>query len=187
MNPASQTDAIVSAIASEALTLNKIDDDGEMYEPMPIEQDQVRAVLSSVSNTLDVATFANAVSNAAATSKFKVSVGSTSMIPPDEEDDLWSNSEPISMMVDLNDLEASLTSLEAQLSAVGKAAKGVSAEHLSKVWSIDLDTAKKTIDLTTQLCKHGESDHLRRQYSTNDRMLRYKRINTHFFTDTFQK
>ena len=82
------------------------------------------------------------------------------MIPPDEKDDLWSNSEPISMMVDLNDLEASLESLEARVSAVGKAAKGVSAEHLSKVWSIDLDTAKKTIDLTTQLCKHGESDHL---------------------------
>ena len=88
-----------------------------------------------MSNTLDVATFANAVTNAAAKSKFKVSVGATSIIPPDEEDDLWSNSEPISMMVDLNDLEASLASLEAQLSAVGKAAKGVSAEHLSKVWS----------------------------------------------------
>ena len=72
--------------------------------------------------------------------------------------------EPISMMVDLNDLEGFLVSLEAELSAVGKAAKGVSAEHLSKVWSIDLDTAKKTIDLTTQLCKHGESDHLRQQY-----------------------
>ena len=134
-----------------------------------------------------LATFANAVSNEAATSKFKVSVGSTSALPPEEEDDLWSDlEEPISMMVDLNDLEGSFESLEAKLSAVGKAAKGVSAEHLSKVWSIDLDTAKKTIDLTTQLCKHGESDHLRRQYSTNDRMLRYKRINTHFFTDTFQ-
>ena len=166
VNPANETDAIISAIASEALTLNKIDDDGDetLYEPMPIEQDQVQAVLPSVSNTLDIATFANAVSNAAATSKFKVSVGSTSVIPPDEDDDLWSDSEPISMMVDLNDLEASFDSLEARISAVGKAAKGVSAEHLSKVWSIDLDTAKKTIDLTTQLCKHGESDHLRRQY-----------------------
>ena len=137
VSPTNETDAIISAIASEALTLNKIEDDGDetTYESMPIEQDQVRAILSSVSNTLDVATFANAVTNATAKSKFKVSVGATSIIPPDEEDDLWSNSEPISMMVDLNDLEASLASLEAQLSAVGKAAKGVSAEHLSKVWS----------------------------------------------------
>ena len=111
------------------MTLNKIEDDGDetLYESIPIEQDQVQAVLSSVSNTLDVATFANAVLNAAATSKFKVSVGSTSMIPPDEEDDLWLDSdEPISMMVDLNDLEGSLELLEANLSAVGKAAKGVS-------------------------------------------------------------
>ena len=62
MSPTNETDAIVSAIANEALTLNKIDEGETMYEPMPIEQDQVRAVLSSVSNTLDVATFANAVS-----------------------------------------------------------------------------------------------------------------------------
>ena len=161
VGPTSERDAVVSAIASETLTLNKVDEDETKYEPMPIEQDQVRAILSSVSNTLDVATFANTVSNAAATSKFKVSVGSTSMIPPDEEDDLWSDSdEPISMMVDLNDLEGSVRILEAELSAVGQAAKGVTAEHLSKVWSIDLDTAKKTIDLMTQLCKHGENDHL---------------------------
>ena len=94
------------------------------------------------------------------------------MIPPDEEDDLWSDSdEPISMMVDLNDLEGSVRILEAELSAVGQAAKGVTAEHLSKVWSIDLDTAKKRIGITTQLCKHRESDHFHRQYSTNDRML----------------
>ena len=125
VSPTSERDAVVSTIASEALTLNKIEDEGDnMYESMQIEQDQVRAILSSVSNTLDVTTFANAVSNKAATSKFKVSVGSTSMIPPDEEDDLWSDSdEPISMMVDLNDLEGSVETLEAELSAVGKAAK----------------------------------------------------------------
>ena len=43
VSPTNETDAIVSAIASEALTLNKIDDDGDetIYESMPIEQDQV--------------------------------------------------------------------------------------------------------------------------------------------------
>ena len=48
-----------------------------------------------------------------------------------------------------------------------------------------MNTAKQTIDVTTQLCKHGETDHLHRQFSTNDRILQYKLIKTHFFMDTF--
>ena len=39
VSPTNETDAIISAIASEALTLNKIEDDGDetKYESMPIE------------------------------------------------------------------------------------------------------------------------------------------------------
>ena len=59
-------------------------------------------------------------------------------------------------------------------------------ERLSKIWSIDIETAKRTIDLTSQHVKHEGSDHLKRWYSTNDRMLRYKRIRTHFFMGTFE-
>ena len=33
--------------------------------------------------------------------------------------------------------------------------------------------------------KHEVKGPLTRNFSTNDRMLQYKRINTHFFTDTF--
>lgn len=55
---------------------------------------------------------------------------------------------------------------------------GVSPEHLSKIWRIDHQTAKRTIART-------EIRNLSRQYPTNDRMLRYRRINTHFFMDTF--
>ena len=65
-------------------------------------------------------------------------------------------------------------------------AEGVTSERLSKIWSIDIATAKRTIDLTSQYVKHTGSDHLKRRYSTNDRMLRYKRIRSHFFMDTFQ-
>ena len=36
-----------------------------------------------------------------------------------------------------------------------------------------------------QYLKHEGSDHLFSNYATNDRMLRYMRINTHFFMDTF--
>ena len=78
----------------------------------------------------------------------------------------------------LDDVFASATTAS-QLS------KGVSAKHLSKVWRIDLPTAEKTIEITSQRVAHNEVSRLRRNYGTTDRMVRYKRINTHFFVDTF--
>lgn len=63
--------------------------------------------------------------------------------------------------------------------------KGVSAEHLSKIWRIDLESAKRTINNTSQRCVRPESGHLSRNFSTNDRMLRYRRLHDHFFMDTF--
>jgi hypothetical protein len=63
--------------------------------------------------------------------------------------------------------------------------RGVTAEQLSKVWRIDLPTAAKTIDVTSQRCVRSQGDNLSCNYSTNDRMLWYRRINKHFFMDTF--
>ena len=79
-----------------------------------------------------------------------------------------------------------INDLESEVSVVVGRAKGVTPERLSKVWSIDIETAKRMIDLTSQHVKHEGSNHLKRQYSTNDRILRYKRITTHFFMDTFE-
>ena len=112
--------------------------------------------------------------------------GVTSALPPDIPNDLWCDDEPISLMIDLNNIEQLIEILEAEVGAVGSRAKGVTPQHLSKVWSIDIETAKRTIDVTTRLRKHENSGHLSRQYSTNDMMLRYKRIKSHFFMDTFQ-
>lgn len=61
----------------------------------------------------------------------------------------------------------------------------VNAEHLAKVWRIDVESAKRTLDVTTQHRKNTATPTLARNYSTNDRMLRYKRITEHFFMDTF--
>ena len=63
--------------------------------------------------------------------------------------------------------------------------KGVTPEHLSKIWRIDHDTAVRTINANTQHCVRPEVPNLSRNYPTNDRMLRYRRINQHFFMDTF--
>ena len=76
--------------------------------------------------------------------------------------------------------------LESEICATATKARGVTPERLSKIWSIDIEIAKTTIDLTSQYVKHEGSSHLKRRYSRNDKMLRYKRIRTHFFMDTFQ-
>ena len=116
----------------------------------------------------------------------KMSVGATSTIPPDEEDDLWID-QPWHVNIDISGLESLVEGLESEIGATAKKkVKGVTPERLSKIWSIDIEAAKRTIGLTSQHVKHEASDHLRRRYSTNDRMLRYKRISTHFFMDTFE-
>ena len=49
--------------------------------------------------------------------------------------------------------------------------KGVTAEHLCKVWSIDKEEADKTINCTTQLKQQDTDGHISRSFSTNDWML----------------
>ena len=63
--------------------------------------------------------------------------------------------------------------------------KRIDGDYLSKVWRIPLEEANRTINVTTQRCVPSENQSLVRNIGTNDRMLRYKRLNTHFFMDTF--
>lgn len=67
----------------------------------------------------------------------------------------------------------------------GDCLTGVSPNHLSKIWKIDLPTARRTLGVTSQLKKQDTAGEFSRNYSTNDQMLRYCRINSCFFTDTF--
>ena len=67
----------------------------------------------------------------------------------------------------------------------GKSKPGVTVKHLSKIWRIDEKAAKQTIESTSQLLKQEATDKMPRNFGTNDRMLRYKWIKTHFFTNTF--
>ena len=65
------------------------------------------------------------------------------------------------------------------------ATKGVDAKHLAKVWKIDLETAERTIDVTSQRCRRVDDPKLSKNYSTSERMLRYRRIKEYFYMDTF--
>ena len=61
---------------------------------------------------------------------------------------------------------------------------GVKASQLSKVWGIDIETARRTLEVTTQL-RQQDTGFLSQNFSTNDRMLIYKRVKCAFFTDTY--
>ena len=63
--------------------------------------------------------------------------------------------------------------------------RGVTPEHLSKVWCISPEDARRTIDTTTQTSVWTQDPTLSCNYSTNNHMLRYRHIQDYFFMDTF--
>ena len=62
--------------------------------------------------------------------------------------------------------------------------RGVSAETLSKVFRVDRETAARTIKVTSELSCPSTTTSLSQNFSTNDQMLRYRLLNSFFFTDT---
>ena len=64
--------------------------------------------------------------------------------------------------------------------------QGITAQQLSKVWCISESQAAKTIQRLTQYMPTNYNTTLSREFGTNDRFLRYHRIHSVFFTDTFQ-
>lgn len=99
------------------------------------------------------------------------------MFSDDDEDDLeW----------EMNEEELDGIMISATCAAMAKGRKkGVTPTELSKMWRISLNDAKRTLQVTTQNVQRGEDNILARNYGTGDRMLRYKRIDSYFFMDTF--
>ena len=96
----------------------------------------------------------------------------------DSEDDF----DPMELDDDTN--EAFIDNFMASTAQAGKS-RGLDPKHLSKIWRISHEDAQRTIDVTTQTSIRTDDPVLSRNYSTNDRMLRYKRIKDLFFMDTF--
>jgi len=56
---------------------------------------------------------------------------------------------------------------------------------LAETWGISEERARRTIKATTHLCNRNTRDiSLTRRYPNNNRMIRYKHLNVHIFTDT---
>ena len=63
----------------------------------------------------------------------------------------------------------------------------VTSYDLPKRWNIGLETAKKPLLRTTQRgLRTSPNPLLSQRYSTNDRMLRYRRLPVDLFTDTLE-
>ena len=79
---------------------------------------------------------------------------------------------------ELKYVEAKVSSTQASRS------RGVTKDFLSKLWLIPKNLAQDTIPRNTQMHRQSQDNFLSRNYTTNDRMLRYKRLQSVFFTDT---
>ena len=127
----------------------------------------------------DVHSFASKLSEKVEQSKFSMSIGSVNVdkVPCD----LFKIDEP--RVMDFDDFDNDyLPHLSA---AHASKPKTISSDFLSKIWNVTEDLASKVLDQTTQLNRQGADNDLFRQFSTNDRMLRYRRNDSQFFTDTF--
>ena len=133
--------------------------------------------IRNVSPILDAPTLSQLLQDRATCGKFAMSIGSTDV----HEDNYLFNDSNIPDTSENSDKILD----EIMISAThAMPPKGVTAQDLSKVWRIDLATAKRTLQVTTQLQRRKDDPSLTRNYKTNDRMLRYKRIKEFFWMDT---
>lgn len=89
----------------------------------------------------------------------------------------------ISVTLDVPSLSASLRL--AALHKYGPNGKQYKPEQLARNWGIDVATARRTIDVTTQRgIRTVLHPTLSRRFRTNDRQLRYRRLAIDCFTDT---
>ena len=61
----------------------------------------------------------------------------------------------------------------------------ISPKELAEMWNIGLETARGTLKVTTRLVPQNVHDiTLNRRYAANDRMIRYRHIQTPIYMDT---
>ena len=132
----------------------------------------------------DVVNLMEALNIKAEIGKFGMSIGSCDGKCDYALDDLFVDSNTTTLDELEDYFSKDILSKNIISSATATTPKGVSKEVLSKLWCINEKLAQGVIDNTTQLNRQSADNSLSRQFSTNDRMLRYKRINSTFYTDT---
>ena len=158
---------------------------------IPRAADQIASVFADIDPNLQDDVLYSRMNEMATLSHFKMTIGATTMskkgnymladdqsVATDSDDDN-SDDESLSLSNELDIDEYFVSATTADKT------RGISPQHLSKVWRINIDEATRTLENTTQKCTRKDSPVLSRNYGTNDRMLRYKRIDQYFYMDTF--
>ena len=123
--------------------------------------------------------------------QFAMNIGATSILDQSylDDDDSQDSSDDDDTSQDNSDDDFDPIELDNDTNEVlldNFMASTTQAKHRSKIWRISHEDAQRTIDVTTQMSTQTDDPTLSRNYSTNDRMLRYKRIkDLFFFMDTF--
>jgi hypothetical protein len=207
-----QVSSIEVKVVDRILEDDASDDEEEThpkYQRIPKEANEVSSVLSGISPVFDDCALYERMKKRAEIGRFQISIGSTvaprsryldgdddtvetepstdadseeeeeGEYPDDDEEALLDGilDHAMNGEIDLDEVMAS--------AAHARRPKGIDATHLSKVWKITHEQAEKTLETTTQHSQRKDDPKLSRNYGTNDRMLRYKRVHEHFFMDTF--
>ena len=190
----------ISSIESKMIDeiFDEIDNDGMACgrQRVPREVDQVGSILAEISPLLNAEALYERLEQQMDLGRFKMAIGSTNAT-----NNPFLYEEPMVEMGDDDNPDDEETKMDALYRSVQAGAtdpdefmvsathvsrtRGVDAEHVSKVWRIDMDSARRTLDATTQHSSRSDNPAQTRNYSTNDRMIRYKRVNDYFFMDTF--
>ena len=185
----------------DLLTIIPDDCPDPTFAALPGEADEVASVLSSVNPVLNDITLHDMLREQCELGKFQMSIGSMNVTdqqylvdnttpdeylsietPPQEEN----SDNNLLEKIHIESMEGYLNLDKIMVSAIQKGRhKGVDTNHLAKIWRIDEAIANKTIDITTQRSVRTDNPKLSRNYSTNDRMLRYKHLKEYFYMDTF--
>ncbi len=139
-------------------------------EVVKLDAPQICVQLASLGGSYEPHCFATQVTENAHVSHATMAFGSVS-----KDDDACE-------IFESSVLEMLATAFATQAVSAGRS-KGVSAEHLSKVWCIPHDDAAHTLGVTTQSLCHDPDSSLSRNVGTNDRAVRYRKIKSFFFMD----
>ena len=187
----------ITPLEQEAIDTHLIEDDERF---IPRSGACVLSILGSISNTLVDLEFSHHMCDKERDGRIATSIGSTSTLQSryisDSETEADEQSHDGSTCNDVNECLDSLSDLDGDReqamvdeyfshSSIASRPRGVTPEHLSKIWCISHEDAKRMIDMTTQTSVRTQDPTLSRNYGTNDCMLCYRRIQDYFFMDTF--
>ena len=184
------TSLLITLLEQEAIDTHLVEDD-ERYDKMGISfiprlADKVSCTLGSISNTPVDLDLSGHMCKKECDGQIAASIGSTNTLalryisnsePEDDEpnyDDSTCNDDDDSF--DLNfdlDSEGAQEKVAEFFSYVTNVSRpcGVTPEHLSKIWCISQEDARRTINTTTQTSVRTQDPTLSCNYGTNDCML----------------